>query len=295
MIFALLLIVAGIIFLGLNFGLLQPDILVNLWRFWPVLLIALGIVILGKRHIPKWLATFLVGLMFFAVLAGVIYWDKNIHNAIVSRTNEEEVVRIDEPLSANIERLSLTLSLGAQDIVLDSLSSGLLKGTILTGRNKPKITMEEKGSTAEVRVSQHIGWLNRALEGQTDLQITNQIPVDLWLNLGATDLKADFSKIILNSLSMNAGAGANNIKLGTMSPKISVEINAGASNIKIMVPKASGLKVQRATGLVAVEYNDIEMGEESDKYIRESTNFGAANNIEVNLKAGASSVEFIGY
>jgi hypothetical protein len=233
--------------------------------------------------------------MFFAVLAGVIYWDKNIHNAIVSRANEEEVVRIDEPLSANIEKLSLTLNLGAQNIVLDALSSGLLKGTILAGRNNPKITIEEKGNTAEVRVRQHIGWLNRALEGQTDLQITNQIPVDLWLNLGATDLKADFSKIILNSLSMNAGAGANNIKLGTMSPKISVEINAGASNIKIMVPKASGLKVQRATGLVAVEYNDIEMGEESDKYIRESTNFGAANNIEVNLKAGASSVEFIGY
>ncbi len=295
MIFALLLIVAGTIFLGLNFGLLQPDILINLWRFWPVLLIALGIVILGKRHIPKWLATLLVGVMFFAVLAGVIYWDKNIHNAIVNRANEEEVVRIDEPLSANIEKLSLTLNLGAQNIVLDALSSGLLKGTILAGRNNPKITIEEKGNTAEVRVRQHIGWLNRALEGQTDLQITNQIPVDLWLNLGATDLKADFSKIILNSLSMNAGAGANNIKLGTMSPKISVEINAGASNIKIMVPKASGLKVQRATGLVAVEYNDIEMGEESDKYIRESTNFGAANNIEVNLKAGASSVEFIGY
>lgn len=295
MIFALLLIVAGIIFLGLNFGLLQPDVLINLWRFWPVLLIALGIVILGKRHIPKWFATLLVGVMFFAVLAGVIYWDKNIHNAIVSRANEEEVVRIDEPLSANIEKLSLTLNLGAQNIVLDALSSGLLKGTILAGRNNPKITIEEKGNTAEVRVRQHIGWLNRALEGQTDLQITNQIPVDLWLNLGATDLKADFSKIILNSLSMNAGAGANNIKLGTMSPKISVEINAGASNIKIMVPKASGLKVQRATGLVAVEYNDIEMGEESDKYIRESTNFGAANNIEVNLKAGASSVEFIGY
>ena len=295
MIFALLLIVAGTIFLGLNFGLLQPDILINLWRFWPVLLIALGIVILGKRHIPKWLATLLVGVMFFAVLAGVIYWDKNIHNAIVNRANEEEVVRIDEPLSANIEKLSLTLNLGAQNIVLDALSSGLLKGTILAGRNNPKITIEEKGNTAEVRVRQHIGWLNRALEGQTDLQITNQIPVDLWLNLGATDLKADFSKIILNSLSMNAGAGANNIKLGTMSPKISVEINAGASNIKIMVPKASGLKVQRATGLVAVEYNDIEMGEESDKYIRESTNFGAANNIEVNLKAGASTVEFIGY
>lgn len=295
MIFALFLIVAGVIFMGINFSLFQPEILVNLWRFWPVILIASGIMILGERHIPKWLATFLVGVLFLAVLAGVFYWDKNIHRTIINRASEAEVVHIDEPLSANTEKLSLTLSLGAQNVVLDSLSSGLLRGTVLAGGNKPKVTVKEKGGTTEVDVNQHIGWLNRIPEGQTDLQITDQIPVDLWLKLGATELKADFSKINLDFLSLHAGAGTNNVKLGSKSTKTTVEINAGASEVKVMVPKTSGLRVQRETGISSVEYSNLEMGEEDSKRVRQSTNFGAVNNIEVNLKAGVSTVRFIGY
>ena len=75
MIFALFLIVAGVIFMGINFGLFQPEILVNLWRFWPVILIASGIMILGSATSQSGLRPF-SEVLFLATLVGVFYWDK---------------------------------------------------------------------------------------------------------------------------------------------------------------------------------------------------------------------------
>jgi hypothetical protein len=116
------------------------------------------------------------------------------------------------------------------------------------------------------------------------------------LGLGATDIDADLSDLIVDSLRLDVGAFNGEVRLGSRQRYNKTEINAGASDIKIYVPKASGIKVISSNGLVSMRYSSLEMIKDSNTREDKSNNYdGASNKIDFGLKAGASSVEFIGY
>ncbi len=68
-IFALLLIFAGGMFLANNLGIIPWEIWTELWRYWPVLLILWGLrIVLGKSNGSRLLLGFLAFLAFVLIL-----------------------------------------------------------------------------------------------------------------------------------------------------------------------------------------------------------------------------------
>lgn len=297
MVFAFVLILVGLVYLGLNFGFLNASVFANLWKFWPVILIAVGIVILGKKYLPKWLTYIILGLLFLGCLAGVVYYENGFSSLSFSTTRSSETLIVDEPLSSDVTLLDLTLSLGAQSVDISPLKSGLLQGTIAGSGGKPVMTHTESNGTAYINISQKLsGWFGRNKDAKSQVSITNQIPVDLKLQLGASSIDADLSGIILDKLDLQTGAFNGSIKIGTGSIKTNVEVRTGASNIKLYIPKGSGLRVDQSTGLVSVRYNGIEMaGNQGDKQRLSKGYDNAKNTVDCSLMAGASTIEFISY
>ena len=70
---ALLLIFIGIVFLLNNLGLLSWSIWNKLWKFWPVIIILLGIqMFMGKSRVAGGLMTLLTLFVFAGILAYVL-------------------------------------------------------------------------------------------------------------------------------------------------------------------------------------------------------------------------------
>src|SRR5690348_2141691 len=65
---ALILIAVGTIFLLNNLGLLPPDVWQNLWRFWPAILILIGLQMVLGKNIGANLIVLIVGLAFIGLI-----------------------------------------------------------------------------------------------------------------------------------------------------------------------------------------------------------------------------------
>lgn len=77
--FGLIIIFLGLIFLLNNFGILSWNIWNELWKFWPVLIILLGLkVLMGKSAIARIIFTLLV----LFLLAGALVYILNLQGFI---------------------------------------------------------------------------------------------------------------------------------------------------------------------------------------------------------------------
>jgi hypothetical protein len=71
----LFLVFLGTVFLLTNLGLVPSSVWNELWKFWPVLIILLGLRLLGGRNIISRIIIALVTLFVFAgVLAYILYY-----------------------------------------------------------------------------------------------------------------------------------------------------------------------------------------------------------------------------
>ena len=295
MILAVILILLGILFLGVNFEVITPDIWSQLIKLWPVILIIIGVGIIVKRVMPRWLYYLVVSILLILMVLGAWYVSQN-------KTGPEatgESLNIDEPLSSNFQKLELTLKLGAQDMEINDITGGLLSGNIQAAGGAPKYKQNIAGNTVKAQVYQNwkVSWgLWRAgnQKSASRLLITNQIPVSLILNLGATSINADLSRIKIDNLTLNTGAFNGQIKIGKLSNSIKLDIRTGASEVNFQLPKDCGMKVDSNSGLVSTKYTNIDViGSGND---RTSNNYDSAQcKIDFNIKSGASSFEFVGY
>lgn len=302
MIFPIILIVLGLVFLAYNYGVMENQFWGELWRFWPVALIVIGVAIVGRKYLPRWLSILIIVIMIVAAILGAYYFSKNHFDFKINSKSQSqsESLKFDEPLSADIAKMNLEVALGAQNVDINAQKSGLVAGTITGNNTTPNITVMQRGDTADAKISQH--WTYKTWrfwekeEENSQISITNQIPVSITFNLGATKINADLRDIILTELNLNSGAFDGTIKLGSRSANTHVYIDSGASNIKLYVPKSSGLEVKQATGAVSLRYNGIEMMQISGEKQKKSVNFDASQNkIYVDIKAGASTIEINGY
>jgi hypothetical protein len=302
MIGAYIFIILGLVFLGINFGYLNESIWSIIWKFWPVLLIFFGISVLTKKTLPKNIGIMLGVIIIIGTLGSIVYisWNGNILPAKQTPSSTEGgSLIVDEPLSSSTKNINLTIKLGAQKIDLDSTESGLIDGQISNNTGTPKIVVVNQGNTAKIDITTQYGsamWSKGRRAADTHLSVTNQVPINMTLKLGATEINADLSNLIVDKLNLNVGAFSGQIKFGSRQRNNKTEINAGASDIKIYIPRSSGLRVVSSNGLVSMKYSNLEIIKTNDTRENRSSNYDSATNkIDLNLKAGASSIEFIGY
>jgi hypothetical protein len=71
----LFLIFLGLIFLLTNLGLLPSSVWDEIWKFWPVLIIMLGIRLLtGKNHVSRLITTILTLFVFTGIFTFILYY-----------------------------------------------------------------------------------------------------------------------------------------------------------------------------------------------------------------------------
>lgn len=140
-------------------------------------------------------------------------------------------------------------------------------------------SVTQEGSTLKIE-SKYTGWFSSS---KCKIKVEITVPKDMILNLeqskGQVDLTGDFKKIEMNAGAVNVnfkgvvpnanyGMGAGNLDLKyTKAPETGeLTVSAGASNVKVTLPKASSYVIANATGMRKITEEIAETKDSNFKF-----------------------------
>ena len=289
----IILIGLGIILLILNF---RPDF--NPWpfleRYWPVLLILLG---LGKmwdayvysEHPGLAIGWGLMGaLVALLVVAGFAMslgrWGRNRGNYADVHQSQSVDLQGAQSVAANIQMPAGQLELGGgSSHLLDAdfnyttqMEKPGVAYTVTNGHGQLDVTQKQEGPTFG---RNHDDW---------NLHFGAATPLDLNMNMGAGQSDMRLNGLNVTSLNVNIGAGQMDLDLtGERKGNLQAEIHGGVGSAKIRLPRDVGVRVHASGGIGSLETGGLKR--DGDAYINDAYGKTAAT-ITMNVEGGIGEI-----
>jgi len=282
MVLATLLIVIGLVLLLQNLGILPDGLWANLWRFWPVLLIAIGAnLILGPRL--RLVASLVTIALFLGAVGGA---------AALSLSDLSELTSsLVQPLG-DLRSAEVTIAFGAGSLELDSLpgaSPNLIEGTFI-GRGVSTTMLTSSGGAADLRVAMEKGpWAWGSSSAEWVLSLSPRLPLTLRLDGGAANASLDLRELQVTDLALNLGAADVDVYLPAVAGVALVEINGGAGDFEILVPQGVAARITKSCVACSFDVDEQRFPKVGDRY--ESPGFATAKNgVTIEVKAAAARI-----
>ncbi len=286
----LLLILVGIIFTLSNFGILSHNFIFSLFKFWPLLVIIWGLsIITGKTKGSFWLVIILI--MVLLVGGGMSWTSYQYKNEKAVSVKGEESL----PIEAGIEKGSFKIDYGAGNLGIGKNPGKEINFIYKDSFAAPKLDYKIKNNQAEYKIKHSTGRTSTPIPNKPQREWKVNLPQnllwDLELNLGAAKAELDFREIDLKSLDLDMGAGDITIWLGERGLETDIDIDAGASNIKIIVPQNMELKIKVDGGLNSTNLGDLGLTKKDGYYIIEDIT--SSSKLILKFEGGVSRFELV--
>ena len=282
-----ILISLGAVFLLNNFEILPWDIWLSLWKFWPVILILVGVEILMGKN---------ASIKTFVLLFGLIFLVPILlsYNPISNNPLATDELKIEESLGI-ATKAKVNLDFPTSNIKIDSLSTDsafLIEGKISYSQaaKQPKIEKEEDSGEVTLTLSQPFeGMLPfiSNLKTTIDISLTTVVPIEIIVKTGASLVNFDLSELRVEYLEINSKASTITIKFSEDFNQ-KVLINTGASSITLEVPEKLEAKITIDSQVKSIDSPE-RFKKEENKYLTEKFNKATAK-AEIDIKATAGSV-----
>jgi len=285
----LLLITIGIVFLLVNFGYIPGVTVLSLLSLWPLLLILAGVDIAIGRRWPLAalgidVAVIALGLALLATQPALLGGPFFTFDGTAGGVREVSVAR------QSATSLSLDINGGAGRFRVSGGSTALVEAhSASEDLRLRRADFASGGQHADVRIDQSG---TRRFGGATidvETRIANDIPTELSINGGAGEFIIDLSSVTISSAELNVGAASLTLTLPKPTAAVSIEVNAGASNIVIEVPDGVEVRVTTTGALLTLRSSNGRVAVSGST--AETSGYGSASaRITVRVTAGASSV-----
>jgi len=280
----LLLILIGGLALAGNFGLVTIN-WADLWRLWPLFIIAAGLSILSFKNIIWKILSVILSVATIAAIGWVLLGG-------ISRLNIGSLQAYNDTVqvaSNEIKSAEISLDVGASEINISTDN----QTAIATAELKSNFATLEKTSSIyesiqKVNFSMKSGnvWLG-SFKNQWNISLTQALPISLSVDAGACDADIDLSAAKLNTVDINMGASNLVLRLGENQSLANVNIDSGASSIKLQIPNGVGVKLHLDDGLNSKKLADLE--KTGDKTYESNGYAGAISKIDIMTSIGVSS------
>ena len=284
-----LLIALGAIFLLNNFGVLPWSIWTNLWKFWPVILILIGVEYLIGQSISLRTTVLLLILIFLIPIIVAV-------NPFTKNPLATQELTISEGL-ASLTRAKIIIDLPATNLNIDSSSTPakLVEGKISYSKaaEKPEISSEKSLGQGILRITQPSGSglpIISSLRNDTNLRLTSQIPLEIQINTGASKERLNLSKLRVDYLEINSQASDLDIIFGNLYSS-RVRIKTSASTLSVKIPKEMEARIKIDSKVKSLSISD-RFKKSSGEY--KSTGFDKAFtrlDIEIDSVAGSITIK----
>jgi hypothetical protein len=297
-----LFIVLGVLILANNFSNINLywD---NLWQYWPLVLVLLGVSMLVKNIAGKSViagaAAVVLALVIFASInfSTSFMFDDNFEVDIGSGVNgDHSVTEYREAFDSSITNAILYLEGGVGNFRIGTETDDLIYTMLEGPPNNFNYSKNQIDSVANINLNMKDVTINLGsskIKNKVDIALNTKPFWDLDLAFGAASMKFDFSKFKVEDINLDMGAAKLDVKLGAIADKLDFNLNAGASRIIISVPEEVGCEVSTDAVLSRKNINGFEKIE-SDFY--RTDNFDSAGKkIYINIDCGVSSINIHRY
>jgi len=288
----LILITLGILLLLANLGMLPFSFWEIAIRFWPLLLILIGLEIIVGRH--SVIGSIIVLLLWLALVVGVLWLALTFtQGASFLTTGATTSEQFAEPLG-DIKGATVELNIGVSTAYVTALGSdtaNLAEGTFRYGQgarvvktynvvgSEWRLALREEGNPAAWFAVGSSRW---------DIALYPQVPLALRVNGGAGRLSLDLAALNVSSLNIDAGVGS----LTVTTPKagmMTMRVNGGVGSAAITIPQGVAARIRVQSGLGNIRVDDARFPKFGDTY--QSADYASASNkIDVEVNGGVGSV-----
>ena len=320
---ALILISIGVIFLLNNLNILPWGVWGVLWRFWPLILVLVGMkLVFGRSVIAKWLIAFLG----FVIIGSII-----LLAVAENRTDVRDYLRENYSWfptgmgmmgNYNSDLSQKTLSVTNEDYVLSEelnfreikTDIGVTQFTITDNNEKsyyevdadyfddfgePRVESELNGDTLNIDFStkdnNSFNFMRFWDLSKVNYDMTvgfEDLATKFDLNLGTGKGTIDLDQVNINSLKASVGTGSLDMTLSKKSlrtkPQMTVEVGTG--KVTISIPEDVGLNFDYNLGTGSVKI-DGDNYHDDGTYVKDFDS--ASSRVDLSVEVGTGSVEIV--
>jgi hypothetical protein len=308
----LLLFIGGVLLLD-NFNVIE-FYWRNVWSFWPVFLIILGINILFNKNNSQTgniisLGILVVTLCFLFVKGQQkpthkFWWGDGFRNGsgIHIDTDDDDndnnysQLNFVEPLLAgDIDKKTiLNLSGGGTSFELKEATDSLISADVKKRNGQFMLTKETSDSVNTLTFKMQDkrggrGWSIGNGGNDVNLHLNVNPTWEMHVKMGAGQIDFDLANYKVRTFNFDGGAAELDIKLGDLLPITDVNVKTGVADVKINIPTGSGCRIKTKTGLSS---RDFEGFTKLSDGVYETPNYNSSSKkIFINFDGGLSSFE----
>ncbi len=283
----LLLILAGVAFFLLNIGYGSWASLHQISKWWPIILIVIGLGLFGRGSLPRWAAYliifFSVGAVgTYLVLGGQTNSDYKTSTGSALNLSRQQYPQVKQGnLSIDYTGGRLLINPGAQDLLIGEFSGKQIVKSITTSDQNLKVNLSQTEHSWTPRQNNLDRW---------QLQISPELAWNVDINAGALDGTIDLSGVPVQELDCSLGAGNILFILGENGANSNVKIEAGASNIKLQIDNDTGVGIDLGGALNSNNLDELGWTRTGNRYT--SPNYQqASSKIDCDLELSAGNLD----
>lgn len=287
------LITFGALLLLSNLGYLTLSFWSTLWRFWPMILILVGIELLfGRRH--PWIGAAIAIAVVAAAIALVLVLSGPSAQPLFS-AGPATPRYVTEELG-NLQSATVDIDFGAGELSIGSLPQGsnrFVEVEAAARNSGSRLRKSFSGSNGR-------GYLTLRSDGgpwtpfegdiveNWKVNLAQGLPLDLRLKTGASQSTVDLSDLTIRDLRVEVGAAAAEIIL----PKegsTRAFVKAGVADVQIEVPEGVAAKIHTKVGLGSINVAQERFPNRGSYYM--SNDYDSSDNrVELEIDSGVASV-----
>jgi hypothetical protein len=302
-VFPLLLIGIGVLFLLTRW---LPDF--NpwpvLWKYWPLLLILVGAGMFWdaaqRRNDPERAPILPVGstigaVAFLLVLGFLIWHARGLVSHDWTRVSagsgkhghENEVVEVQ-----GAKAVRMTVHMPSGELYVQGGASRLMEGDFYQGPSwsAPSVDYSVENGIGTLSINQQsASQLMTNSDNTWRLKVSNEVPLELEVDVGAGRGDLNLAKVDLTRLEVNIGAGQANIDLtGERLKDLQAEIHGGVGEAVVRLPKNVGVVATVHGGLGSIDVHGLK---EDDGEYTNAAYGKSPNTIRLTVEGGIGHIK----
>jgi hypothetical protein len=288
----LLLITIGLVFLLVNFGFIPGVTVFSLLGLWPLLLVLVGVDLAIGRRWP--LAAIGIDVAVIALGLALLASQPSLFATpffhIGGSAGGERDVSVARQSATS---LALDINAGAGRFRVSGGSTELVEAhSVADDLRLRRADFERDGQHADVRIDQtgtrRVGG-SPAVVADVETKIASDVPTALEVNGGAGEFIIDLSTVTVSSAELNVGAASLTLTLPKPTGTVSIEVNAGMSNIVVDVPEGVEARVTTSGAMLSLRSTNTRLTA-GDNAAETAGYASATARVTVRVIAGASSI-----
>jgi hypothetical protein len=290
----IVLILIGVVFL---IGQLRPsfDPWPMVWRYWPVLLIFLGVVKLWdhmrNRNNPQGGSSSLIPGGIIAIVAVVLVVGLSIRHSGASNPilHESQATELQGAKS-----VAAKIEMGAGQLNVRGGSGRLLDADFEYDQDsgKPHANYTVSGTSGALDISQHENGGIHIGRNENNWSLKfGDVPLDLNLDMGAGQGDLNLRGVNLTKLRIEMGAGQIDLDLtGERKQNFDVDVQGGVGQAKIRLPRDVGVEIRADGGIGSIDTEGLR--KEGGRWVNDAWGKSPIT-IHMNVEGGIGEIRLI--